>query len=83
MTAKAEALDVMIDVIFDGETFAIPPATRWGIEVLENFEDGKMTSTVRALLGADGWARFKAKPRTVADLEALMEAVTSALGSGN
>lgn len=83
MTAKAEALSAAVSLTYDGETYSIPPASEWDLDVLEHFEEGRVLALVKALLGPDGWARFRSKPRTVADLTDLMESVQEALGAGN
>jgi hypothetical protein len=82
--AKSEALGLGIDFEFEGKTFTVPPTSEWDLDVLENYEDGKVAATMRALLGADQWATYKETPRKVSDLAALFEAVQGALGiSGN
>lgn len=83
MTAKADATGTPIHVEYDGEDYEIQPAAKWDLDVLESYEDGKILSTVRALLGPDGWAKFRAKPRNVGDLEGMMNAIQSGLGLGN
>lgn len=87
MTAKivkAEALSETVSFEYDGETFTVGnDAQDWDLEVLEAFEDGKIVAAVRGLLGPDGWAQFKSKPRTVRDLNAFFETAAEALGLGN
>jgi hypothetical protein len=73
----------MTQITFDEQTFEIPEAEDWPVDALLAYEDGKVGSLVRALLGADGWARFSAKPRTLRDLTALMAEVEKGLDSGN
>lgn len=79
--AKNEAQDGEIRFEFDGEEYVIATASDWDVEVLEAFEDGNIVQTVRALLGADQWARFKSKRRTVGDLNDLFQEAQDALGS--
>lgn len=82
--AQSEALDESVNFDFDGETYTIEPTSHWDLDVLESYEDGKIVSTVRALLGSDQWAKFRSKPRTTQDLNDLFEALQKALGvSGN
>jgi hypothetical protein len=82
--AKAEALGENVEFDFDGETYTVAPAAEWDLDVMESYEDGKIASTIRALLGPAQWATFRSKPRKVADLNSLFEAVQVALGiSGN
>jgi hypothetical protein len=83
-TAKTEALDEAISFDFDGETYSVPPAREWDLDALEAYEDGQIARTCRSLLGADQWATFRSKKRTVGDLEDLFLEVQKALGiSGN
>lgn len=82
--AKTEAVGEAVTFDYDGLTFTVPPASEWDLDVLESYEDGKIVATLRALLGADQWSKFKATKRTVQDLNDLFEAVQEALGiSGN
>lgn len=78
--AKAEATGAEVLFEYDGETYVIPPAREWDLDVLESYEDGKIASTCRALLGPVQWATFKSKRRTVTSLEELFDALQSALG---
>lgn len=71
------------DVTFDGATYSIPEAEEWTVETLLAYEDGKVGSTVRALLGPVQWATFTEKPRTVRDLKDLFEVIGEALDAGN
>jgi hypothetical protein len=83
-TAKTEAKDTAVTFDFDGETYSVPTAAEWDVETLEAFEDGRIIATVRTLLGAEQWAKYKAKGRRVTDLTALFEAIQSAtVGPGN
>ncbi len=83
-TAKTEALGESLSFDFDGDTYAVPPAREWDLDVLEAYEDGRIAATCRALLGPAQWETFRSKPRKVADLEALFLEVQKALGvSGN
>ncbi len=83
-TAKTEALAEGISFDFDGETYTVPPAREWDLDVLEAYEDGQIATTCRSLLGPAQWETFKSKRRSVGDLEDLMKAVQGALGvSGN
>lgn len=78
--AKAEATGAEILFEYDGESYVIPPAQEWDLDVLESYEDGKIASTCRALLGVEQWATFKTKRRTVSSLEELFLALQNALG---
>lgn len=82
--AKAEALGGPVAFEFEGETYEVAPTSEWDLDVMERYEDGQIATAVRALLGPAQWGRFRAKPRKVADLEALFSTIEKALGvSGN
>lgn len=78
--ARAEALSRPITFEYDGESYTIAPAAEWPLEVLDEFEDGRLTSCVRVLLGDDQWSRFRSKPRTLGDLNNLFDAAQRAAG---
>jgi hypothetical protein len=78
--AKADALGQKITFEFDGITFDVPSANEWDLDALEAYEDGKIVALIRALLGVEGWAKFRAKKRTVEDLNALFSALQKAMG---
>lgn len=77
---KAEAQNTHTDVEFDGQTYSVPPTMEWDLDVLEALEDGQIVKAVRALLGEEQYGQFKTKKRTVADLNALFEAIGAAAG---
>jgi hypothetical protein len=78
--AKAEATKVRPSFTFDGVKYSVDNTMEWDLEVLEAVEDDKIVSIVRALLGPDQWAKFKAKPRKVTDLNELFQAIAKAVG---
>lgn len=73
----------MITFTFDEIDFSIPGVDDWDLEALEAYEDGRVVALLRTLLGAEQWAAFKAKPRKVADLNAMFLAVQKAMNAGN
>lgn len=81
--AKAEAFSTDTELDFDGEHYVVAPATDWSLDALEAFEDGKMITFLRELLGPEQWATFKAKPRKSADVEGLANALMGASGTPN
>jgi hypothetical protein len=82
--AKADATGSNVSFEHDGQTYSVPPASEWGVETLEAFEDGKIIATVRTLLGDEQWSKYKAKGRKVTDLVSLFEAIQAAtVGPGN
>lgn len=83
MTAKAEATSAPIEFEFEGENYSIPPASEWDLDALEAWEEGKVATLVRALLGPEQYATFRSVPRTVGDLSRFAETLQDAVGAGN
>ena len=82
--AQSEAIGSVCVVEYDGETYAVPPTSDWDVEALEAFEAGRVVALVTALLGAEQWAKFKAKGRKVSELAELFKAIeTATVGRGN
>lgn len=83
--AKAEALNESIKFEYDGESYTVAPAAEWDVEALEAFEDQKIITCVRMILGDDQWKRFKSKPRNMGDLNGLFMTMQAQLvgPSGN
>lgn len=77
---KAEALSTEVAFTFEGETYTVAPTKEWDLDALEAFEDGHIATCVRLILGDAQWATFRKKPRKLADLNALFEAVQRAAG---
>lgn len=70
-------------VTFEDVDYTIAPAEDWSLDAIEAYEDGKIATLVREILGAEQWARFKEKPRKVSDLTAFMREFEKATNSGN
>lgn len=68
---------------YDGDTYAIPPAEDWDIEILEYAEDEKLTKALRLLLGEDQWLMFRKNHRSVRALGELFDAAGTAVGAPN
>ena len=79
-TVKAEVTKVRPTFTYDGVKYTVDNTMDWDLDVLEAIEDDKIVTIVRALLGPDQWAKFKAKPRKVTDLNELFEAIAKAVG---
>lgn len=79
-TVKAEVSKAKPSFTFDGVKYSVDNTMDWDLDVLEAVEDDKIVTIVRALMGPDQWAKFKSKPRKVADLNALFEAIAKAVG---
>lgn len=78
--AKAEAIDADVTFEHDGETYVIGPSKSWDLDALEAFDDGRMTVCVRLILGDEQYRKFKRKPRSIGDLDALFEEAQRAAG---
>jgi len=75
-----EQSDQPIEFKYDGETYTAPAMKLWPLEVLEAQESGKNALAVKELIGMKQYNKFKAKPRTVADLGDFLEAMVNASG---
>lgn len=75
---QQEVTTEAIEFVFDGDTYTIPPARKWPLDVLRAQESGKMLGAVEALLGKEQMKKFEHKPRTIGDLEDLLELAFSA-----
>lgn len=82
-TIKAEASDGSVSFPFGGTVYTVGSADEWSVVVLEAFEDGKIVTAVRALIGPEQWATFKLSNPTVTELNAFFDAAAEALGLGN
>lgn len=78
--ARNEATDAAAEFAYDGESYTVEPSKSWDLAALEAFEDGHVAACVRLVLGAEQWKRFRAKPRTIGDLNDLFEAAQKAAG---
>ena len=81
--ASGETFKDSVTFEYGGASYAVGSADGWDVEVLEAFEDGKIVTAVRALLGVEQWARFKATKPTVGELNEFFEVAAEALGLGN
>jgi hypothetical protein len=79
-SAQAEATNSSVEVHYDGETYTVAPAREWDLDVLEAYENGMIATTVKVVLGAEQYERFRSVKRTVGDLEDLFLEIQSALG---
>ncbi|TDC33460.1 hypothetical protein [Micromonospora sp. KC213] len=82
--ARAEAAGKVAQFVFDGETYTIAPSADWDLDVLDRFEDGRVLGAVTLVLGPEQMKRFRSKPRTIGDLNALFDEAQRAAGiAGN
>jgi len=80
----AEALGERIPLTFGGVDYLILPSSDWPYEALEAFEDGKIATFLRHILGDEQHAAFKATKPTVSTVGEFIQAAQKALGiSGN
>lgn len=63
--------------------FSVPRFNRWSVDVLEALEDGRIYATLRAVLGPEQWAGFKALEPTPtgADVEEFSAVMARAAAS--
>jgi hypothetical protein len=78
---QAEVDQTGVRFTFDGETYFVQAADEWPVEVFEAAEAGKFVTSVKELLGAAQWRRFKAKRRVSRDVESIFVAAQQALGT--
>lgn len=76
----AEALGDKIAFNYNGADYFVTSTEDWDYEVLEAFEDGKIVTFLRLILGTEQHAAFKATKPKVADVNAFVEAIQKALG---
>lgn len=82
--AAHEALGESIPVDFRGVSLLILPSSEWPFEALEAFEEGKVATFLRLILGKDQYAEVRKVTPKVGDARDLVEAIQDALGiSGN
>lgn len=80
---KNDATGTMHAVEFNGETYDVPPAEDWDLDVLEAIDESRMTSALRALLGDDQYDKFRLTNKKVRDLGAFFETAGKKVGAGN
>lgn len=80
----AEALGAPVPFTHDGIDYLVVNSAEWPYEALEAFEDGKIATFLRSVLGDQEHAKFKATKPLLADVNRFVEALQGALGiSGN
>jgi hypothetical protein len=83
MATKNDALGTPVSVEFNGDTYLVPPADEWDIDVLEAVDDQRMTHALKALLGDEQYKTFRVTNRKVADLGQFFKVAGEAVGAGN
>ncbi|WP_103529511.1 hypothetical protein [Streptomyces sp. SM12] len=82
MPTKNDALGKPFRVEFNGDSYSIPPTEDWDIAVLENFDSGKMTLGIKALLGDDQYAAFRKSNTKIKAFTEFFEAVNVVVDAG-
>ncbi|AVO22270.1 tail assembly chaperone [Streptomyces phage Nesbitt] len=80
---KNDATGTPTPVEFNGETYTVPPADDWDIDVLEAIDDQRITHALKALLGEDQYKTFRTHNRKVTALGDFMNAAQEAVKAGN
>jgi len=76
----AEATSSDVEVVYGDLTFSVPPTDDWPYTALVAFEDGKVASFVRAILGEEQHSEYLATNPKVRDFQGLVKAIQEALG---
>lgn len=83
MPTKNDATHAPHSFEFNGDTYEVPPADDWDLDVLEAIDESRMTVALRALVGDEQYKTFRAKNKKVRDLGAFFEAAGKKVGAGN
>ena len=70
----------IVTIDYEGETYTFD-ADAVTIDTLEDFENQKYIAAIRAILGPDQWADYKARHPKAAELDRFMAALLGAAGS--
>lgn len=66
---------------FNGEVYDIPSPDDWTVDVVEAYEEGKIVSAIKAILGPKQWRKYKDKEKPLAsDLKDFVEAMFEEAG---
>jgi hypothetical protein len=82
MPKKNDVTGDPIAVEFNGETYMVPPADQWDLDVLEAIDDQRMTHALKALIGDDQYALFRKGNRKVSDLGEFFTTAGKAADAG-
>jgi hypothetical protein len=83
MPTKNDATGDSVAVEYNGETYQVPPTEEWDLAVLEAIDENKMTTALRALLGADQYVTFRKTNTKVKALGEFMDVAGKAVNAGN
>jgi len=70
----------IIKVDYEGHTYTFD-ADEISLDALEDFENQKYIRAIRAILGAEQWADYKARHPRAVDLDRFMAALLGAAGA--
>lgn len=70
-----EATQTEVTFTFDGEDYTVPTPRKWPLDVGRAQENGKVVTVVELILGAKQMKKFESKPRTMGDMDDLIEAL--------
>lgn len=76
----AEALAEKVPFTHNGVEYSLDPSTEWDIEALEAFENGKIMTFLRLILGAEQYAAYKATKPKAGEVNGFLEGIQKALG---
>lgn len=80
---KNDATGAPHEVEFNGETYLVPTADEWDIDVLEAIDEQRLTHALRALLGVEQYAKFRKTNTKVKALGDFMNAAGQKVNAGN
>jgi hypothetical protein len=78
--AAAEALGEKIPFHARGVDFELAPSSEWDFDAIEAFEEGRIATFLKLILGAKQYAAFKATKPKVGDVDAFVLDLQKALG---
>lgn len=83
MPTKADAKSLTVDIEYAGETYSVPAAEDWDIDVLEAIDAQRATVALRSLLGDEQYKEFRARHTKVRELNEFFALATEAVAAGN
>lgn len=78
--AAHEALAESVPFTYEGEDYSVAPSSEWDLDVLEAFENGKLVTFLRGVLGSEQYAAYRKAHPKVGGLEPFVVAIQKALG---
>lgn len=83
MPTKNDATGTSVTVEYNGDTYTVPPADEWDIDVLEELDVNHITVGLRKLLGDEQYTKFRATNRKIRSIGEFFEAAGRAVGAPN